>query len=89
MRGPELVHNKLIHKQYGIIALSGGSLKFGHYEMIRMAVNRMINQERAFAIWRVDPPSKPKTKHGQGKKLGGGKVNQNKCFLATVFKSWI
>jgi len=27
MRGPELVHDKLIHKQYGIIALSGGQLE--------------------------------------------------------------
>ena len=28
---------------------------------------------QVFAIWRVDPPWKPITRHGQGKKLGGGK----------------
>jgi large subunit ribosomal protein L16 len=74
MRGPELVHTKLIHKQYGIIALSGGSLKHGHYEMIRTTINRGLGlSDKAFALWRVDPPSKARTSHGMGKKLGGGK----------------
>ena len=74
MRGPELVHNKLIHKQYGIVALSGGQLEFGHFDMIRTTINRkLVNSGKVFAIWRVDPPWKPITRHGQGKKLGGGK----------------
>lgn len=73
MRGPELVHNKLILKQYGIVALSGGELKYGHFEMIRNSINRNLDLKRSFAIWRVDPPWKPITRHGQGKKLGGGK----------------
>ena len=72
LRGPELIHNKLIHKQYGIIALSGGQLKYGHYNMIQTAITRKINYYKAFAIWRVDPPNRPVCRHGQGKKLGGG-----------------
>ena len=68
------MHNQLIHKQYGIIALSGGFMKHGHYEMIRLTVNRTIgNVDKTFAIWRIDPPSKSRTKHGLGKKLGCGK----------------
>lgn len=73
MRGPELVHNKLIHKQYGIVALSGGQLAYGHFEMLRMTINRNLDATRSFAVWRCDPPWKPITRHGQGKKLGGGK----------------
>ena len=73
IRGPELVHNKLIHKQYGIIALSGGQLKFGHYNMIQQTLATSLNYDKAFAIWRIDPPNKSVTRHGQGKKLGGGK----------------
>lgn len=73
IRGPELVHNKLIHKQYGIVALSGGQLKYGHFEMMRTSFNRKLDLNKSFAVWRVDPPWKPITRHGQGKKLGGGK----------------
>lgn len=69
MRGPELVHNQLIHKQYGIVALSGGQMEFGHFDMIRNSVNRKLDMTKTFAIWRVDSPWKPVTKHGQGKSL--------------------
>jgi len=73
VRGPELIHNKLIHKQFGIVALSGGNLKHGHFEMMRNTINRNLEITKQFAVWRVDPPWKPVTRHGQGKKLGGGK----------------
>lgn len=63
MRGPELVHNQLIHKQYGIIALSGGQMEFGHFDMIRNSVNRKLDMTKTFAVWRVDSPWKPITKH--------------------------
>jgi large subunit ribosomal protein L16 len=56
MRGPELIHNKFIHKQYGIVALAGGNLKYGHIEMIRTTINRNLDANKSFAIWRVDPP---------------------------------
>ena len=73
VRGPETIHNKLIHKQYGIIALSGGNMTYGHFDMIRTAIHRKFDMTQVFAVWRVDAPWKPITRHGQGKKLGGGK----------------
>lgn len=73
MRGPETLHNFLIHKQYGIMALGGGRLKFGHFEMMRLTIGRNIDVSRMFAIWRVDSPWQPVTKKGQGQRMGGGK----------------
>uniref|UniRef100_A0A336L4I0 Large ribosomal subunit protein uL16m n=1 Tax=Culicoides sonorensis TaxID=179676 RepID=A0A336L4I0_CULSO len=73
MRGPETVHNTLLHKQYGIVALSGGRLRWGHLEMIRLTLGRKIDVNRMFAIWRVDPPWQPVTKKGQGVRMGKGK----------------
>lgn len=77
MRGPELIHNELLHKQFGIIALCGGRLKYGHFEMIRLGITRKMDQNKMFAIWRVDPPWQPVTKKSPGKRLGGGKGNIN------------
>lgn len=73
MRGPERVHNFLLHKQYGIQALCGGRLRWGHFEMLRLGVGRKIDVDRMFAIWRVDAPWQPLTKQGQGQRMGGGK----------------
>ncbi|XP_044265821.1 39S ribosomal protein L16, mitochondrial [Tribolium madens] len=73
MRGPETVHNFLIHQQYGIVALGGGRLKWPHFEMMRLAIGRKIDPDRMFAIWRVDAPWQPVTKKGQGQRMGGGK----------------
>ncbi|CAG7822374.1 unnamed protein product [Allacma fusca] len=73
MRGPELVHNQLIHKQFGIVALAPGRLRFGHFEMLRLTIGRQINQKTMFSIWRIDPPWQAVTKKGQGQRMGGGK----------------
>ncbi|CAH1401526.1 unnamed protein product [Nezara viridula] len=73
MRGPEEIHNSLIHKQYGIIALGGGRLKFGHFEMMRLTIGRKMDPSRMFTMWRVDPPWQPVTRKGQGQRMGGGK----------------
>ncbi|KAG1660633.1 39S ribosomal protein L16, mitochondrial [Nymphon striatum] len=73
LRGPELVHNEFTFKQYGIVALHGGELKYGHFEMIRLKINRKIDVNKMFAMYRVDPPWKAKTKKGIGKRMGGGK----------------
>nr|CAI5839791.1 unnamed protein product [Callosobruchus analis] len=73
MRGEEQIHNYLLHKQYGIMALGGGRLKWGHFEMMRLTVGRKMDQDRMFAIWRVDNPWFPVTKKGQGQRMGGGK----------------
>ncbi|RZF39732.1 hypothetical protein LSTR_LSTR011141 [Laodelphax striatellus] len=75
MRGPEMIHNKLIHKQYGIIALTGGRLKFGHLEMMRNTLGRQIDQKRMFLQWRIDAPWQAVVKRSQGTRMGGGKGN--------------
>ncbi|XP_013106747.1 large ribosomal subunit protein uL16m [Stomoxys calcitrans] len=73
MRGPELIHNKLLHKQYGIIATGGGRLRWGHFEMLRLTIGRKMDVSKMFAIWRVPAPWQPVTKKGQGQRMGGGK----------------
>lgn len=73
-RGPEKIHNQLMYKQYGIIALGGGAFAPGHFDIIRSTVNRLIDTNRMFAIWRVDPPWKPVGKKPLGKRMGGGKL---------------
>merc|ERR1712002_1335979 len=73
IRGPELIHNKLIHKQYGLQAGVGGNLKWGHIEVLRNGVNKRLNEKYSFAIWRIDSPWKSITKKGQGMRMGGGK----------------
>ncbi|XP_063974768.1 large ribosomal subunit protein uL16m isoform X2 [Diachasmimorpha longicaudata] len=79
MRGPENVHNQLLHKQYGIVATSGGRLRYEHFEMIRMFFLRHMDLDsgKIFAMWRVDPPWQPVTKKGQGQRMGGGKGHIN------------
>ncbi|XP_022102186.1 39S ribosomal protein L16, mitochondrial-like [Acanthaster planci] len=75
IRGPSEVANKLKLGQYGIVARSGGYLRHGHFEMMRLTINRSLDSTRMFARWRVEPPSKPITKKGQGQRMGGGKGN--------------
>ncbi|KAL5274908.1 MRPL16 family protein [Megaselia abdita] len=73
MRGPELVHNNLLHGQFAIIATGGGRLRYGHFEMMRLTIGRKMDTSRMFAIWRVQAPWQPITKKGQGQRMGGGK----------------
>eukprot|EP00916_Digyalum_oweni_P022773 GHVL01037706.1.p1 GENE.GHVL01037706.1~~GHVL01037706.1.p1 ORF type:complete len:252 (+),score=13.83 GHVL01037706.1:49-804(+) len=73
MRGPELIHNQLQYGEYGIQATGGGSLRWGHLEMIRLTINRKMDESCMFAIWRVEQPWKSITKKGQGHRMGGGK----------------
>lgn len=74
MRGPDVEHNKqLIHKQYGVIALTGGRIKYPHIEMARLSIGRKMDTSRMFAIWRVPEPWQPLHKKGVGVRLGGGK----------------
>ncbi|XP_013383577.1 39S ribosomal protein L16, mitochondrial [Lingula anatina] len=72
-RGPELFHNNLNHKQFGIRALQGGELKWGHFEMMRININKIINEDNMFAVWRVPAPNKPVTNKTEGARMGGGK----------------
>lgn len=74
MRGPDAEHNtKLVHKQYGIIALTGGRVKYPHIEMARLSIGRKLDTDRMFAVWRIPEPWQPLHKKGVGVRLGGGK----------------
>jgi len=75
IRGPELVNNQLIHKQFGIIALTGIQLTINHINLIKTVVNKHMNTAKMFAVWRIEPPWKPVTKKSQGKRMGGGKAS--------------
>ena len=54
-------------------ALGGGNLHPGHYEMMRIGINKKIDESRMFAVWRIPAPWKPVTRKGAGHKMGGGK----------------
>lgn len=73
MQGEEIVHNKLQLEQFGIVAIGGGLLESRHFDMMRHDIGRFLEPEKCFAIYRVDPPYKPRTNRGVGRKLGGGK----------------
>lgn len=74
MRGPDAEHNKkLIHKQYGVIALGGGRIEYKHIELARLSIGKKMDTSRMFAIWRFAEPWQPLHKKGVGVRLGGGK----------------
>ncbi|KPP72932.1 39S ribosomal protein L16, mitochondrial-like [Scleropages formosus] len=71
--GPERKLNTFTTGHYGIVALGGGYLHWGHMEMMRLTINRSIDSRTMFAVWRIDAPYKPITSKGLGKRMGGGK----------------
>lgn len=74
MRGPDVEHNtQLVHKQFGVIALQGGRIKYPHIEMARLSIGRKLDTSRMFAVWRIPEPWQPLHKRGIGIRLGGGK----------------
>ncbi|XP_035691117.1 39S ribosomal protein L16, mitochondrial-like [Branchiostoma floridae] len=74
LRGPaDPEQTVLIGKQYGIKALSPGLMRWGHFEMIRLTINRRMDTKTMWAKWRIEAPYKPLTKKGQGHRMGGGK----------------
>ncbi|KYO41711.1 large ribosomal subunit protein uL16m [Alligator mississippiensis] len=77
IRGPSTEATEFIQGQYGILALGGGYLHWGHFEMMRLTVNRFLDPKTMFALWRVPAPYKPITRKSQGHRMGGGKGNVN------------
>ena len=55
--------------------MSGGRLRHAHLEMIRLTVNRGINENTTFASWRIGQPWQSVTKKGAATRMGGGKGN--------------
>jgi len=70
--GEEKVHNQLVLGQYGIIAISAGTMSRKHFEFLRNKFNKYLEKESSFAILRIDAPYKPKTSK-IGKRMGSGK----------------
>jgi len=73
IQGPAKEGNTFTTGQYGIVALGGGYLHFGHMEMMRLTINRKIDTKTTFALWRIEAPHKPITRKGLGQRMGGGK----------------
>lgn len=73
IRGPENFANTFKWGQYGIVALGGGYLKWGHMEMMRLTINRRMDMHTTFARWRINAPHKPITRKSLGQRMGGGK----------------
>ncbi|KAG5833429.1 39S ribosomal protein L16, mitochondrial [Anguilla anguilla] len=73
IRGPAQKGTTFTTGQYGIVALGGGYLHWGHMEMMRLTINRQVDPRTTFALWRVSGPYKPITRRGLGKRMGGGK----------------
>ena len=72
--GEEMIHNKLVLGQYGVIAVHGGSMSWKNYNTLKNKINKYLDPEESFAIMRFDPPYKPVTSKS-GRRHGGGKGN--------------
>uniref|UniRef100_A0A8C5QDI4 Large ribosomal subunit protein uL16m n=1 Tax=Leptobrachium leishanense TaxID=445787 RepID=A0A8C5QDI4_9ANUR len=73
IRGPATEGREFVDGNYGIVALSGGYLRWGHFEMMRLTLNRTLSPRTTFSRWMVPPPHKPVTRKGLGQRMGGGK----------------
>ncbi|KAM6074281.1 large ribosomal subunit protein uL16m [Chlamydotis macqueenii] len=73
IRGPSREATDFTQGQYGILALGGGYLHWGHLEMIRLTIGRCMDPKTTFAVWRVPAPSKAVTRKSLGHRMGGGK----------------
>ncbi|KAG8434894.1 hypothetical protein GDO86_013017 [Hymenochirus boettgeri] len=73
IRGPAQECREFQEGEYGIVALGGGYLHWGHFEMMRLTVNRTLSPQTTFSRWMVAPPHKPVTRKGLGQRMGGGK----------------
>ncbi|CAD5216937.1 unnamed protein product [Bursaphelenchus okinawaensis] len=82
VRGVEPIHNTLIHKQFGLAAVSGGFLRPIDFKFLQTRINKNLMKNQ-FAVWRVPAPWLPRTRKPQGTKLGGGK-GQLKNYVTPV-----
>ncbi|KAM5138939.1 large ribosomal subunit protein uL16m [Mantella aurantiaca] len=73
IRGPATQGREFQEGKYGILAQGGGYLHWGHFEMIRLTLNRKFNERTTFSVWMVEAPHKPITRKGLGQRMGGGK----------------
>jgi len=72
-RGYEEVHNKFLYEQYGVVAQTGGTMEWAHFEGIRKLVQGRMDWTKAWAVWRVEAPWFPCTRPISGRKLSRDK----------------
>ena len=78
IRGPCFGELAQLQKgQFGVIALNGGWFRHGHFNIIMQKVNRFIKDKPLFAVWRLEPPWHPVTRHPIQAVMGGGKGSIN------------
>lgn len=73
IRGPAQSATNFTVGNYGILAMGGGYIHWGHIEMMRLTINRKMDSRTTFARWRINSPYKPITRKGLGQRMGGGK----------------
>ncbi|XP_077605012.1 large ribosomal subunit protein uL16m [Crocuta crocuta] len=73
IRGPSTEATEFTEGSFAILALGGGYLHWGHFEMMRLTINRSMDPKNMFALWRVPAPFKPITRKSMGQRMGGGK----------------
>ncbi|XP_042344179.1 39S ribosomal protein L16, mitochondrial [Plectropomus leopardus] len=73
IQGQEWKENSFTTGRYAIMAMGGGYLHWGHMEMMRLSINRKIDSQTTYAIWRIKAPHKSVTRKGLGQRMGGGK----------------
>lgn len=73
IQGPARSATSFTTGEYGILALGGGYIHWGHIEMMRLTINRKMDSRTTFARWRINSPYKPITRKGLGQRMGGGK----------------
>ncbi|KAM5224838.1 large ribosomal subunit protein uL16m [Hipposideros larvatus] len=73
IRGPSTEATEFTEGSFAILALGGGYLHWGHFEMMRLTINRSMDPKNMFALWRVPAPFKPITRKSVGQRMGGGK----------------
>lgn len=69
--GEENTHTELVLKQFAVVAISGGQLRWKHFDTFRKYFNSFLTNE-SFVLLRVDAPYRPQTSKS-GKRMGGGK----------------
>ena len=75
---PDRILPRIINLLYfPIVAVHGGMVKTDSFDTIRSyTLKKMKKHKNCFAFYRVDPPYKPITTHGVGKKLGNVLVSR-------------
>lgn len=74
IRGPSTEATEFTEGNFAILALGGGYLHWGHFEMMRLTINRFMDPKNMFALWRVPAPFKAITRKGMGQRMGAARV---------------